>query len=166
MAGAAETLDLGQLPAALAAIGTPPKDYAALIKKFVVLLSSEAKRSFDEGSSPSGVPWAPLKRERRRKRERRTKKGKGGGGSGQKPLRNTGILMQSVTAGGVGHVEQLGPSGLVYGTTVPYAGYHQRGTRHIPARPFLGLSPRALGIIQQMTADFVARQVARAGLRK
>lgn len=54
-----------------------------------------------------------------------------------KILQATEWLMDSLTgnlAAG-GHVEHITPEEIVYGTTVPYAIFHQTGTRYMPARP-------------------------------
>lgn len=52
-------------------------------------------------------------------------------------LQATEWLMDSLTgnlAAG-GHVEHVTESEILYGTTVPWAIYHQYGTRYMPARP-------------------------------
>ncbi len=129
---ATETINL----AGLEALGSPPRGYEPLLKRYVVLLSSESKKCFDESRGPDGSPWAALKRPRDRQRDQKGKKA--GGGSGQKPLRDTLLLMLSVTARGEGHKEEIGPTSLVWGSNLPYAGTHQEGrTVQVPeiARP-------------------------------
>jgi phage gpG-like protein len=112
-------------------------------------LQSQAQLNFAGGHSPEGAAWATLRHPSRRR-----------GGPSAKPLRDTGILMGSMTSNGPGHVDQRTPSSLTWGTNVSYAGYHQWGTRHIPARPFLGLTGPMIERIADLVADVAARQVA------
>lgn len=51
-------------------------------------------------------------------------------------LVRTGRLRDSLTVAGQG-VETAGPRSATIGTRVPYAKYHQRGTRSMPARPIV-----------------------------
>lgn len=123
MAGASETLDLSQFAAwAERTARNLQADATPAIKQCLVLVSAETKRNFAEGHGPDGEAWAPLKNPRNRARDRRAR-----GGGGQKPLRDTGILMGSVTAAGPGHIEQVGPDGFTYGTNLDYAAVHQYG---------------------------------------
>jgi phage virion morphogenesis protein len=160
---AVETVDLSGLSAALGRAGQAPADYRPLLKQFAVLLGSQAKQCFDGQRSPDGAAWAPLKRQRSRKRDKRAKKS--GRGTGQKVLRDTGLLMASVTGQGSGHVETLTATSLVYGTNLvsprgfPYPAAHQHGTRNMVARPFLGISAKAADVMAQMCADFVRRRM-------
>ena len=64
-----------------------------------------------------------------------------------KPLMDTGRLYQSVVA----HVAN---DSLQVGTNVSYAPYHQFGTEHIPARPFLGVSDDLLASLQEITLAY------------
>lgn len=55
---------------------------------------------------------------------------------GKKILELTGRLKASLTGKGPGSVEDLShPDWMKIGTAVPYAIYHQTGTRRMPARP-------------------------------
>lgn len=93
---------------------------------------------FDAARAPSGVAWAPLKR-----------------GTG-KPLEGTGALR-----GGI----KLLPSsrGFKLTSDASYGAYHQEGTDHMPARPFLPsdtLSPtleRSLEAAAERALDKVSR---------
>jgi phage gpG-like protein len=124
-------------------------DFGPPLRRSAIILVSYARQSFDGAHDPDGRPWAPLQRPRRR------------GRSGEKPLRDTGLLMASLTAGSgaAGHVERLSPHELVWGTNIEYAGFHQDGTRHVPARPFLGINNECASDIAQSFAEYVAAQV-------
>lgn len=81
-----------------------------------VLLVADVRDNFDQGHAPDGAAWLALKNPSQRR-----------GGASAKPLRDTGLLMASVTAQGAGHVERLSDTELVLGTNLAYAGVHQHG---------------------------------------
>lgn len=85
---------------------------------------------FEQSRSPDGTAWQALKRPRPR--------------GGDRPLQDTGVLMGSITAQAHGNILQIG-------TATDYAHYHQFGTQHIPARPFLGVSDDLLASIKELT---------------
>ena len=85
---------------------------------------------FEHGEAPDGTAWQTLKRPRPR--------------GGEHPLQDTGVLMGSITAQAHGNILQIG-------TATDYAHYHQFGTQHIPARPFLGVSDDLLASIKELT---------------
>lgn len=85
---------------------------------------------FEHGEAPDGTAWQALKRPRPR--------------GGDRPLQDTGVLMGSITAQAHGNILQIG-------TATDYAHYHQFGTQHIPARPFLGVSDDLLASIKELT---------------
>jgi len=66
----------------------------------------------------------------------------------------TGALRASLTAAGAGEVGEVE---LRYGTDVPYARFHQHGTAHMVARPFLGIPPDVehgvTGLLAQLLAE-------------
>jgi phage gpG-like protein len=114
-----------------------------------LLLVAAARNNFDQGRSPSGVPWLPLKRPSRRR-----------GGPGSKPLRDTGLLMASYTAQGSGHVEERTPQRLTWGSNVDRAGWHHFGTATIPAREQIGVTQELADKVAMVVADRVARMLA------
>ena len=144
---ATSTLNLSDLPNWLDGIDPSKIDLRAVLRTVGLYLASQAKRNFDQGQSPDGVPWAPLVRPSRKR-----------GGPTAKPLRDTGILMASMAAG-ADHVEDIDAASLTWGTNVWYAGFHQHGTRRIPARPFIGLTPQMEMRIAQIVIDGIAKQV-------
>lgn len=86
---------------------------------------------FEQSRSPDGTAWQALKQPRPR-------------GDGQ-PLMDTGVLYGSITA------QVIGKHTLQVGSATNYAHYHQFGTQHIPARPFLGVSDDLLASIKELT---------------
>jgi phage gpG-like protein len=86
---------------------------APAFKRIELLLVRVTKENFDGGHAPDGTPWAPLKFARPR--------------GGDKPLRDTGGLMASLTAQGPGHVSRMSDDEFVWGTNHEHAGVHQGG---------------------------------------
>jgi phage gpG-like protein len=157
-----------------------------IFKVLALMLERETKKNFDDGStghSPSGEPWLPLKNPRDRPRDRNAR---GGEDNKQRPLRDTGILMASLTGQGDGHVERIQDRRIVWGTNVDYAAVHQYGasipeqkrdkpwvfnsggktifTRKIaahtiPARPYLGLNDDMIELIDEMFADYTSQAI-------
>lgn len=54
-------------------------------------------------------------------------------------LVRSGKLKRTLTGKTVGSIEEVRPLELRVGTEVPYAIFHQRSTRHMPARPVIKL---------------------------
>ena len=87
---------------------------------------------FESGTAPNGVWWDELTSR-----------------DGQ-PLMDTGRLYNSIEA------QVIGKHRLQVGTATDYAHFHQFGTKHIPARPFLGVSDDLLASIQELTHAYFA----------
>ena len=113
-----------------------------------LLLTAQTRRSFAEGRTPEGTPWAPLKRPSKRS-----------GGPSAKPLRDRGLLMASTGQGGANHVEQQTDTLFVFGTNVAYSSFHQHGTAHIPARPFLGITPATADKVVLILQEVAAKEL-------
>lgn len=110
------------------------------------MLAENTRLRFHDGRAPDKMPWAPLSDTTLQGR----RKGRRSRAPTAQALRDTGVLMNSITY-------QAGRNEVVVGTSVVYAPTHQFGalrgaygrTRRgapipwgdIPARPFLGLSP-------------------------
>lgn len=127
-------------------------DFTKPLKQCRLLIASETKKNFDEGHSPDGTIWAPLKGPRSH------------GRGGTKPLVDRGILMASTTAaegGGRGSVNVLLPDQLIFGTNLEYAAVHNYGfaPRNIPQRQFAGINDRTLEKIDNIFGDFLESQL-------
>ena len=93
-----------------------------------------------------GTPWAELAPSTLRRRRASTS-----------ILYETGALLRSLTEpGAAGHVEELEGYSLTLGSQLPYAGYHQSGTRRMPARPIIVLS----GTRAERWTEIVRQQIA------
>ena len=94
-------------------------------------------RQFASEGRAQGTPWAARKSARV-------------GADGVRPLRGarrspllvrTGALRDSLTRNGAaGHIEEMDQQTLSVGSRLPYAIFHQFGTRRMPARPLIVLS--------------------------
>ncbi len=108
-----------------------------------LLLSSSVKENFAGSHTPDGTPWPPLKNPSKKR-----------GGASAKPLRDTGLLFASITSAAT--VTETAAE-ITYGTGLFYAGFHQFGTRHIPAREFVGFNPRLEAKIVATVTDHLQR---------
>lgn len=75
-----------------------------------------------------GTPWKPLAASTLAEKAR--------AGYPLAPLVRTGALRRDMTLRPLGF-ESFSQQGLALGTRVPYARFHQRGTKHMPARPIV-----------------------------
>jgi phage gpG-like protein len=81
-----------------------------------------------------GTPWAPRAGAGLAPRSKRAMRA-------SPLLVRTGTLRDSLIGPTApGHVEELEAQSLTLGSRVPYALFHQLGTRHMPARPLIVLS--------------------------
>lgn len=120
---ATESLDsLTTYLTALAKRIEDPRALEPAYRQCAAIATEGMREHFSRSRGPDGKGWKPLKQ----------RKGK--------PLVKTGFLLASVKA-------TAGPQGLVLSATADYAGPQHHGTRHIPARPFVGASAATLGRI-------------------
>ncbi len=90
-------------------------------------VKGEKKVFSQEGSVPGWEQWAPVNEE--------YAKLKAAQGYGTKILRRTGVLERSLTnRADRNFFYQAGPLRMEIGTTVPYARYHQEGTKKMKKR--------------------------------
>jgi len=91
---------------------------------------------FSSEGRAGGTPWPARKSVGTARRVART------GRSITSPLLvRTGALRDSLIGlGAAGNVEEIDEGSLTLGTRVPYAIFHQLGTRRMPARPIIVLS--------------------------
>jgi phage gpG-like protein len=69
-------------------------------------------------------------------------------------LVESGALMASLTSvGGPGNIHEVMPRGMLFGTEVEYAHFHQTGTKKMPARPPVGMSEETLDKLCDKIAD-------------
>ena len=119
MAGVARILDLAEFVTEMEQLAqlAGTVSYAKPLKQAKVLIVASAKENFAGAHSPDGVAWKPLAHARPNSK------------GGDKPLRDKGLLMASVTsiAGSRGNISELTDTYLVHGTNLEYAAIHQYG---------------------------------------
>lgn len=93
-------------------------DLSKPMKVILQLAKSSIKDNFAGSHAPDGTPWLPLARPRQGKRHRN---------STPLPLRDTGLLMASVTASGPHHVERTDDHSMQVGTNLEYAAIQNFG---------------------------------------
>jgi phage gpG-like protein len=119
-------VDLGRLArriegAAERLRNAPQADWQMLYERLLPLLRHRVRQRFLLSQDPSGKPWPKLKRSQ----------------PGRLPLIKTGALLNALSGYGQGALAEVRGKTLSYGTNVPYAAFHQRGTKTIPRRKFL-----------------------------
>lgn len=110
--------------------------------------------------SRGGAVWTPLSDSYRRWKEKKY--------PGRPILVLTGRLKRSLSVAGVGggdQVRELEPLSLTIGSVVPYALYHQRGTKRMVARPPIQLIKRDFGRMISRMYRYAERGARDAGFR-
>ena len=98
------------------------------------------RAGMDASVSPDGTPYAPLKKQRP-------------GNRGAGPLIDTGLLRASLSA-------SVTTDQLTLRASRAGAATHQFGSKSVPARPYLGLSPAAVAAIDAVIAREYAKALA------
>lgn len=116
------------------------EDARPAFELMVRVLRQSEQAVFDTKGGAIGRAW-PAAAEPERKQDSRL-------------LVATGALMRSL-AGQTGDSNvQITPHRLNYGTTVPYAHFHEYGTSRMPTRPFIGLSQSAARDLVNIMHDY------------
>ena len=130
----------GDVAAKLISASFRMNDFGPLLRAIARKVVGTTQRRFFEQRSPDGQAWAPLKKPRGR-----------GHNPSSRALFDSGKLFESIT------YEELGADAVAVGFTHDafYGKFHQDGTRHIPARPFLGIGPDDLPTMAEMLRGHV-----------
>jgi phage gpG-like protein len=112
-----------------------------------------AQQFASEGRA-EGTPWPARKSSRGVGTTRRVARTRRPDQIGTPLLVRTGALRDSLIGpGAAAHVEENDGSSLTLGSRLPYAMFHQVGTRHMPARPIIVLTDAR----SQRWTEFVRR---------
>lgn len=106
-----------------------------ITRKIANVLLEEAEQAFDDETSPAGEKWAALNPTYK---QRRHEKGYNGN-----ILQVSGDLVASLNI-------DYGDSFAVIGAAESHGQYHMTSTKHMPARPFLGLGKDGIEEIKQI----------------
>ena len=116
------------------------EDMSPVMREIGDAVREASMESFEREAPPEGGKWPPLSPATIRRRR---------GGPVHRILQDTGALRQSI-------VKRLeGDRSVIVGARVEYAPFHQFGTRRMPARPFLGVSPTAREEIMDAIHDWL-----------
>jgi phage gpG-like protein len=108
-------------------------DLTPLWDKLADALRDSTRRNFATEGASSGARWHPL--------SPRYGTWKAKHYPGQPILQRSGVMMESLVNDGHGSIYERRPAAMAWGTSVPYAKYHQTGTtRGLPARPIIRLT--------------------------
>lgn len=107
-----------------------------------IIVEDIRNRIVQRKKDPKEIPWAPWKPATAAARQRK-------GNAKLGLLYDTGRLLRSITSEVKNHGGNHGGWMLRIGTNVPYAKYLNDGTEKMVARPFLGVSQRAQGSINE-----------------
>lgn len=123
-------------------------NYSAATSGFLKLLEKGHQGFFSTGIDPNGKPWAPLRP------ATIAKKGHG------IILVDRDPLMDSLTKrSDSGAIRAITDRMAVFGTSVPYAIFHQMGTSRLPIRAPVGVDSKTLDDIVNLTADTAVEQL-------
>lgn len=106
-----------------------------------------------EGGTTRGGRWPRLSERYRRWKARNF--------PGRRILERTGRLKESIIGSTPDTVSERTATRLTYGTRVPYAVYHQKGTGRIPRRAFLDLTERQSAAIGAIVARYIRVESAK-----
>ena len=127
-------------------------DYSDVLKQSQHDLAEQHAEMFAGQYDSNRNAWAPLAAS--------TIKRKGH----DRILVETGALRDSlVTIGGPGNVHEAMQRGMVFGTDVEYALFHQTGTSRMPARPPVGMAEETLDKLANRIADRTVEILVESG---
>lgn len=114
-------------------------DFSPAFEQIADDLRESERDLFNTEGASTGRPWAPLKKH--------TLDAKLARHQDPRILHREGDLERSLTGGHAGtaadnQVVVITPSALAFGSSLPYAGAHQRGTDRLPKRRPLDLAER------------------------
>lgn len=115
------------------------------------------QEQFDRQGARGGGKWAPLSPAYKRWKETVA--------PGQPILVLGGRLKASMVGQTADTIQDYRPLDVTLGTIVPYAKYHQTGTRKMPARPPIVLRPRDIKAMTEVMVNQSAEYGTRAGFR-
>lgn len=127
-----------RVDAKLSGVAQRATDLTPAMKRGGIVMLASVNRNFGESGRPSR--WVPLAPGTVRQKARL--------GYSPLPLIRTGVLRASISP-------STSTNSLKIGTSVPYAKYHQLGTRSIPARPYLVFQKQDIRELNQIVKEYI-----------
>jgi phage gpG-like protein len=157
-----QTAKFGELDALFGHMANEVQDgsYESRMDELVPLIQACEQRSFLAEQTPGGEAWTPLAE------STIAHKGKRSGliGAHSTILIDTGRLFESLTLedGTSDTIWITGDKFLTFGTSVPYAIFHETGTSRMPARPAVGINDATADQIADAIGGFVVDKLREA----
>jgi len=147
-----------QMDRGIARFADGVSDYRPLWPEIYALFLEEERGQFASEGSHGGSQWAPLSPRYAKWKEVRY--------PGRPILVREGTLRGSLTdRNAPGAVFQPEPRKLVMGSSVPYALFHQMGTRRMPARPEIKLTEPFKRKAMKQLQSYLVERATEAGFR-
>lgn len=125
-------------------------NYEPAMISFLGVLETAHQGYFDRSESPGGDPWPPLAPYTVRRKGHDT------------ILVETGRLRSSLTRRGRDAIRETSHRGLIFGTEVPYAYFHQDG-EGVPQREHVGMNEETLQILLDDVLDATVEGLKQTG---
>lgn len=142
---------------ALTRIDLTLADFRPVWREATKLFYEFEKEAFDsEGRSSAVGQWKPLTRAYAQWKEKKA--------PGKPILELTGALRASLTRPNArGSIRRVTDEEMLVGSAIPYAVFHQGGTRKMIARPPIALTPEQTRQIEKIIRDTLKQFVRNAG---
>jgi phage gpG-like protein len=135
-------------------IGRRTVNAAPALREIGSLLEDLVQENFDTEGRAGGAAWKPL--------APATVAQKAAAGARPEILQRSGDLLASLT-GGPGHIREIGDSWLVFGSGVPYGGFHQKGKGVPQRRPVQFVERGRRQIVKILQRFILTGHVGRSG---
>lgn len=152
------TLDIGPAIIALREQQARLRDLSPAWRSVSAYVRRQTVQQFDSQGGRSGAQWQPLTPGYERRKERAF--------PGQPILRASDRLFRSLAAEGSENINLIEPQRLIYGTSTPYARYHQRGGKRLPKRQILAVTETDRRQIAALVREHLANQAKLNGFRR
>lgn len=118
-------------------------DWETPLRQSTIYMERITLNRFAKETDPDGNPWAPLKPSTLKQKKSGT------------ILREKGILANATSS------RIVGDTGIIENNT-SYGGIHQRGSKFIPKREFLGFGTQDIARINRYFREHIRKQISNA----
>lgn len=126
-------------------------DYTPQMQSFLDTLQIAHGEYFDKDVGPSGAGWPPLAKSTIQRKGHDT------------ILEDTGAMRASVEGETGDSIRSATHRGLVFGTEVEHAIFHQTGTKRMPKREFIGMDEMLLDQLVDKVAEATVKAIGGSG---
>lgn len=117
-------------------------DYQPMLEEFQRVIAHGEAEAFLAQSTPGGVAWDKLADVTIQRK-----------GHDVILVETSALLVSLVDINGPGNINMTMSHGLIFGTDVDYAMFHETGTSKMPARPVVGMSDETLDDLCERVAQ-------------